>query len=285
MSNADLWTALLFVPGDDRHKIEKAAALNADAIILDLEDGVALNRKAEARVCIHAALSELSFGRSARIVRINSLDSPFWRDDLASLLQPPLPDAIMLPKATSAAQIAELSGTAPPLPLIPIIESGRGLIHIAEIAAQPGLSALAFGAEDYTADIGAARTAGGDEVLMARSMVVLHAKVNGLAAFDTPYIDLHDLDGLRTDARKAQTLGFTGKLAIHPRQLPVLHEVFMPTTEETDRARRLIVAYETGQAQGSGVLAFEGRMVDAPMVRAALTILARARGAEPTQRF
>ncbi len=270
--------APLFVPGDDWRKIEKAAALDVDAILLDLEDGVALNRKAEARQTIAAALREVAFGRSARVVRINSLDSPFWREDLAAIL-PAAPDALMLPKTASADQIAALTALVGALPLIAIVESGHGLINIGAIASASGVTSLAFGAEDYAADIGAQRTPGGDEVLMARSTVVLHAKVNRLAALDTPYIDLHDLDGLRADARRALTLGFTGKLAIHPRQIDVLHEVFTPTAEEIDRASRLIAAHDAQQASGSGVFAFEGRMIDMPLVRAAEQVMERARAA------
>jgi citrate lyase beta subunit len=278
MTTPHTWRAPLFVPGDDRRKIEKAAALDVDAVLLDLEDGVALNRKAEARASAAAALREVAFGRAARVVRINSLDSPFWRDDLDAVL-PAQPDALLLPKATDAEGVAEVAHRlGESVPLIVLIESGRGLLNIAEIAtAHPGVAGIAFGAEDFTTDIGALRTPGGDEVLMARATVVLHARVNGHAALDTPFVDLHDLDGLRADARRALTLGFTGKLAIHPRQIEVLHEVFTPTADEIDRARRLIAAHDEQQAAGSGVFAFEGRLIDMPMVRAAERVLARAR--------
>jgi citrate lyase beta subunit len=264
--------SLLFVPGDDRRKIEKAAGVGADAVLLEMEDGVALNRKAEAQTTVRAVLAEVDFGRALRIVRINSLDTPFWRDDLAALLAT-APDALILPKTSHAAQIAELQAAGCTLPIIALIESGRGLLNVGEIATAAGVAALAFGAEDYSGDIGAVRTPGGDEVLMARSMVVLHAKTNGLAAIDTPYTHLDDEDGLRADARRALTLGFTGKFAIHPRQVAVLHEVFTPTAAEIDRAHRLIAAHDAHQAAGSGVFAFEGKMIDMPIIRAAERVL------------
>jgi citrate lyase subunit beta / citryl-CoA lyase len=266
--------SLLFVPGDDRRKIEKAAGVGADAVLLEMEDGVALNRKAEARTTVRAALAEVDFGRALRIVRINSLDTPFWRDDLAALVGVKTPpDALILPKTSHAAQIAELQAAGCTLPIVALIESGRGLLNVGEIATAAGVAALAFGAEDYSGDIGAVRTPGGDEVLMARSMVVLHAKTNGLAAIDTPYTHLDDEDGLRGDARRALTIGFTGKFAIHPRQVAVLHEVFTPTAAEIDYARRLIAAHDAHQAAGSGVFAFEGKMIDMPIIRAAERVL------------
>jgi citrate lyase beta subunit len=271
--------ALLFMPGDDRRKIDKAAALNADAVILDLEDGVALNRKAAARETIAAALNQVDFGRAVRIVRINAVSTPFWQDDLAALHAAP-PDAIMLPKTESAAHIAAVVQAVPDLPLLAIIESGTGVLALNEIAtADARLAGLVFGAEDYAGDIGATRTPGGEEVLYARSAVVLHAKARRLAAIDTPFVDLHDLDGLRSDTERAHRLGYTGKLAIHPRQIEPIQQVFTPTAKEISAALRLMEAHEQHQRAGSGVFAFDGKMVDMPIVRAAETIIARARAA------
>jgi citrate lyase beta subunit len=271
--------ALLFMPGDDRRKIDKAATLSADAVILDLEDGVALNRKAAARETIVAALNEVTFGRALRIVRINAVSTPFWHDDLAALRATP-PDAIMIPKTESAAQLQAVAQAITDLPLLAIIESGAGVLALdAIVTADARLAALVFGAEDYAGDIGATRTPGGEEVLYARSAVVLHAKARRLAAIDTPFVDLHDLDGLHSDTERAHRLGYTGKLAIHPRQIETIQQVFTPTAKEISAALRLILAHEQHQRDGAGVFAFDGKMVDMPIVRAAEAVLARARAA------
>jgi citrate lyase beta subunit len=268
--------ALLFMPGDDRRKIEKASSLSVDAIIMDLEDGVALNRKAEARQSVVTALQEIDFGSALRLVRINGLHSDFWRDDLAALRINP-PDMVVIPKVESAAQVQAVAHEMDDLPLLAIIESGAGVLALDAIA-QAGrrLVGLVFGAEDYAGDIGAIRTLAGEEVLYARSAVVLHAKARRLAAIDTPFIHLQDDEGLKADTERALRLGFTGKLAIHPRQLAVIHEAFTPMMQEIRQAKRLVLAHNAHQSGGTGVFALDGKMVDMPMVRAAESVLARA---------
>ncbi|MCA9905746.1 MAG: CoA ester lyase [Anaerolineae bacterium] len=282
------WRALLFMPGDDRRKIEKALGLGVDAIIMDLEDGVALNRKDTARLRIASALNELSFGRQACLVRINSVSTPLWQADLESALSPKL-DAIVLPKVEHSAHIKLVSERIAQfeqqhglplhkISLLAIIETAMGVINLAEIAStDERLSALVFGAEDLAGDIGATRTPGGEEVFYARSAVVLHAKAHQLAAIDTPFVDFHEAAGLLTETERALRMGYTGKLAIHPNQIEIIQQTFTPTPEEIQRAQRLIVAHDLQQAAGSGVFAFDGKMVDMPMIRAAQTILARAK--------
>ncbi len=284
------WRSLLFMPGDDRRKIEKAARLNVDAIIMDLEDGVALTQKAEARAVTAEALVTVACGRSARLVRINPIGSAFWRDDLATVL-PARPDGIVVPKVESAEQVQMLAAhiaqaerdqglAAGSIPLLALIETALGVVYLREIAAADDrLAALIFGAEDLAGDLGAVRTADGDEIRYARAAVVLHAKARRLAAIDTPYIDLHDLNGLREQTISALQLGYTGKLAIHPRQVEIIQSVFTPAEDDIRRARALIAAYEAHQRAGTGVFAWEGRMVDMPMIRAAEYILGRARAA------
>ncbi|MCC6614107.1 MAG: CoA ester lyase [Anaerolineae bacterium] len=281
------WRALLFVPGDDRRKLEKATTLDADAVIMDLEDGVALNQKEAARLSVASALSELSFGRKARLVRINPVSTALWQDDLDKVLSSSL-DGIVIPKVESAAQVRDVSARIAAfeqshgLPqnaivLLAIIESALGVVNLSEIAAADArLAALAFGAEDLAGDIGAIRTPGGEEVWYARSAVVLHAKARQLAAIDTPFVDLHDGDGLRAETERVLRMGYTGKLAIHPNQVEIIQQVFTPSPEDIQRARRLIEAHDAHQAAGTGVFAFEGKMVDMPMIRAAQTVLSRA---------
>ncbi|MGH9796687.1 MAG: HpcH/HpaI aldolase/citrate lyase family protein, partial [Candidatus Polarisedimenticolia bacterium] len=164
--------------------------------------------------------------------------------------------------------------------LLALIESARGVVRLGEIAASHArLQALLFGAEDLCGDLGGRRTREGREVLAARSAVALHAAAAGLQAIDTPFVDLHDHAGLLEETRDALSLGYSGKMAIHPDQIAPILSVFTPTREEIDAALRLLAEHARREAAGEGVFAFEGRMVDRPMVRAALQVLVRARRA------
>jgi len=276
--------AILFVPGDDRRKIEKGAASGVDSVVLDCEDGVAAGRKADARAVIAAALREVDFGRSERIVRVNAFSTHLTHDDLAAIL-PAQPDAILLPKVESASDIhlidRMMAGTD--AALLALVETARGIVNLREIAACAEtisrLQALIFGAEDLSGDIGAVRTAAGHEIAYARGAVVVHAKAFGLQALDMVYLPLDDEPGLRAEARNGREMGFTGKMAIHPRQIAPIHETFTPTAEEIAAALRLIEAFEAHQAAGRGAFQLDGKMVDMPIIRAAQRVIASARAA------
>lgn len=282
--------ALLFMPGDDRRKIEKGASLGVDSIIMDLEDGVALKNKAAARSTTAAALREVDFGRAEKLVRINPHGNPLWHDDLMETLAA-RPDGYVLPKVGTAHEVQTLSVLIADaearhgwprgeIRLLVIIETARGVVNLRDIAhSETRLDALIFGAEDLAGDIGATRTPDGWEVFYARSAVLIHAKAAGLQAIDTPFVDLNDTDALTADTRRALKMGYTGKLAIHPRQIEPIQQVFTPTAEEIARAKRLIDAHSAHQAAGSGVFELDGKMVDMPMVRAAEGVLERARAA------
>jgi citrate lyase beta subunit len=284
--------ALLFMPGDDRHKIEKGAALQVDSIIMDLEDGVALSQKAVARTTVAAVLREIDFGATERLVRLNPVvPDGLYRDDFAATIEG-RPDGYVIPKVESPDQLQDIASWLTraeqrhkwpdnSIILIAIVETALGIVNLREIAgASPRLRALAFGAEDLASDLGATRTTEGWEVFYARSALVLHAKAAGLQAIDTPFVDLKADDSLLlADAERAATMGYSGKLAIHPRQVKVLQQAFTPTAAQIDRARRLIEAHDAQQSAGTGVFNFEGRMVDRPMVRHAEQILDRARAA------
>lgn len=280
--------ALLFMPGDDLRKIGKAAALDVDSVIMDLEDGVAFNRKDEARQTVARALTHLDFGRSERLVRINPPGSAFAIDDLDAVL-PAHPAGIVIPKVEGADQVRYVcdimaraeqaagweSGS---IRVLAIIETARGVLDLREIAgADPRLDALMFGAEDLAGDIGATRTPEGWEVFYARSAVVTAAAAYELQAIDTVFVTLDNLEGLRRETQQALALGYAGKMAIHPRQVPVITEVFTPSDAAVTAAQRLIDAYAAHQAAGTGVFVWDGRMVDMPMIRAAERVLARAR--------
>ncbi len=276
---------LLFMPGDDLKKIQKGISLGVDVVVMDLEDGVALNRKAEARATIAAALRDLDFGRSERMVRLNPIGSGLEHDDLAAVL-PHHPDSLMLPKVERAEQIQwisqQLEGTS--IRLLPIIETARGIVNLKEIAtASDRLDALIFGAEDLAGDIGATRTPAGWEVFYARSAVVTHAAAFGLQAIDTLCIDFNDEAALIKDAQFGVQMGFSGKLAIHPKQVNVIQTIFTPTDEQIAAAQRLIAAHDEQQAHGTGAFALDGKMIDMPAIRAAQQVLAKARAAGKIQ--
>ena len=282
--------ALLYMPGDDMHKIQKASTLGVDCICMDFEDGVAFNRKAEARRTVVEALGSLNFGSSERLVRINPVGSGLEDEDLQAALAG-RPDGIVIPKVESGEQIRwtsegitsyERSSGWPAggVIIIAIVETARGIVNLQGIAvADQRLRALIFGAEDFAGDIGALRTADGREVLYGRSAVVVHAAAAGLQAIDMVYVDFRDLEGLKTEAIQGVQMGFAGKQVIHPAQVVPVQEAFTPDDEEIQRARRILDAYEQHQTAGQGAFALEGKMVDAPIVKTAERVVARARAA------
>jgi citrate lyase beta subunit len=278
--------ALLFMPGDDVRKIARGAASGADSVIMDLEDGVAHSRKEAARSAVFDALHALDFGRTERLVRLNGAASGLLEDDLAATVDG-RPDGYVLPKVERAdvrrvsallAEAEEAHGwPAGGIRLLALIETARGVMELREIAqSDPRLDALIFGAEDLAGDIGATRSREGHEVFYARSAVVIAAAAYGLQPIDTVYPDLHDADGLAEETRRAAVLGYVGKLAIHPQQVDVIVEALRPPAEQVAQARRLVEAYAAHQREGRGAFALDGRMVDAPMLRAAERVLARA---------
>ncbi len=224
---------LLFMPGDDLKKIQKGISLGVDSIVMDLEDGVALNRKDAARATITTALSDLDFGRSEKIVRLNPIGSGLELDDLSAVLALQ-PDSLMLPKVERAEQVEwldrVLAGTD--IRVLAIIETARGVVNLRDIAqASDRLDALIFGAEDLAGDIGATRTKAGWEVFYARSAVVTHAAAFGLQAIDTLCTNFNDEAALIEDCHVGVQLGFSGKLAIHPKQVAVIQDAFTPSAE------------------------------------------------------
>ena len=282
--------ALLYMPGDDRRKIEKAATLGVDCICMDMEDGVAVTRKAEVRAVIARAMQELDFGASERCIRINSIGSGFEEQDLAAALAAH-PDAIVVPKIETPEQVRwvsdridtyELSGgvMSGSIRLLIGVETAKGIFNLREIAtADRRLEAIIFGAEDYAASVGATRTKGATEVLYARSAVVMACAANDLQAIDMVYIDFRDLDGLRLEAEQGAALGFSGKQIIHPNQVVPVQEAFTPSAEAIAYARRVVETFEASQREGKGAYALDGKMIDMPLLKNAQKVLDRARAA------
>lgn len=268
----DVLRSMLFVPGNNPGMLQSAGVFGADAVILDLEDAVAHREKDAARFLVAEALNRVDFKTSARIVRINTLDTGGAED--LNMIVPFAPDAVLVPKVQSASDILAvvslLEAIEPPaqapVRIIALIETPRGLAEAYAIAtAHPRLVALAFGAEDYTASIGAKRTREGMEIMSARGMLINSAAAAGVAAIDTPFTDINDEDGLRADVALARQLGYKGKLAIHPRQVETIHEVMNPGAEEIRWAQRVLAVLRQAEQEGAGAVSLDGKMIDAPI--------------------
>jgi len=279
--------ALLYMPGDDVHKIRKAATLDVDCVCMDLEDGVAVSCKIIARETIAEALRTLDFQRSERLVRINPADSQFIDQDLQEIL-PAQPDGIVLPKVIHGDQIRTVSEEISKVEnkndwpvgsiiLIAIVESAQGVVNLDSIAsADLRLEALIFGAEDFAADIGAQRSVSGWEVFYARSAVVTHCAAHQLQAIDMVNINFQDQERLRVQSNQGARMGFAGKQTIHPDQIEIVQKEFTPSDEEIQAALTMIDEYIQHQANGQAAFAIDGIMIDAPTVKSAQSVLTRA---------
>jgi len=277
------------MPGDDWKKIVKATTLGVDCICMDMEDGVAVNRKAEARVTIAKALRELDFGASEKLARVNSIGSGWERDDIDAVL-PFRPDGIVIPKVETREQVewgsriieaAELKhGWAlNSIRMLVGVETALGILNLKEIAAHPRLDGIIFGGEDYAASVGARRTREAVELLYARQSVVAACAAFSLQAIDIVYIDFKDAEGLRLEAEQGAGFGFSGKQIIHPNQVGVAQEAFTPSDEALEEARRIVETFEASQKEGKGAYALDGKMIDMPLLKNAQKTLARARAA------
>ena len=282
--------AILYVPGSDPHKMEKGASSAADCVALDLEDGVAENRKDDARGMIRKALMNLEFAGAERLVRLNGFATGRTEADLKAVLEG-RPDGIILPKVESKEQVERLDtllAAAEQHPgaggyriaLLVQVESAMGLLNLREICqASSRIEAVIFGAEDFTASIGAVRSRDGLEILYARSAIVTAAAAYGLQAIDMVQINFKDLVLLEAEARNGASMGFSGKQIIHPVQIAPVQQAFTPTDEEIAWAREVVASAKRYQGQGKGAFALDGVMVDAPLVKQAENLLARARAA------
>jgi len=274
------------VPGDEIKKIRKATTLDVDCVCLDMEDGVALNRKTEARATIVDALQTVDFGRSERLVRINPVGSGLEGEDLQAIL-PYRPDNIVVPKVDEAEQIAWVCakidrelGHQTALDVIVIIESARAIVNLPKIVqAQARLQGLIFGAEDFAGDIGAIRTPQAWEVFYARSAVVTCAAAYDLQAIDMVYIDFQDVEGLVQEAQFGAQMGFSGKQIIHPNQVAPVQAAYTPSKEAISQALQVMQAFEDHQRAGRGAFAMDGKMIDAPIIKAAQRVVDRATAA------
>jgi citrate lyase subunit beta/citryl-CoA lyase len=275
---ASLLRSVLFVPGDRPDRFPKAMAAGADAVVFDLEDGVEASHKADARQVVADWLTSSSGSGTARFVRVNSAKSAWIDEDLSWLPSVAAHiDAVVVPKVESETGLERVAAAAPSRRVIPLLETSRGIVGAASIAgANAEIPALLFGAEDLTAELGVPRTLTGEEILFARSQVVLAAATIGAEAIDAVFVDFRAHDRLRQDAIRARALGFRGKMAIHPDQVEIINDVFSPTADEIAAAKRLLEADAAAQVRGEGAYRVDDRMVDAPVVARARRLLALA---------
>ncbi|HEY5058999.1 MAG TPA: CoA ester lyase [Gaiellaceae bacterium] len=256
----------LTVPASSLHMLEKAAGLPADEVVVDLEDGVALDAKDEARRQLGHARA-----RGTLAIRVNGRTTPWWRDDLAAVAAV-RPDVVVLPKAESVEDVLAVAELLPEgIGLEVQIETARGLVEVERIAAAGGpLEALVFGPGDFAASLGVpVLTIGAGSWDYALARIAVAARAFGLQVVDGPFADLRDLDGLRASARLALAHGCDGKWVVHPEQIAPVNEVFTPSPEELEHARRILAA-------GDGAVLVDGAMVDPASKRLAAAVLARA---------
>ncbi len=270
----------LYLPGNTPKLMINAGIHTPDGIILDLEDSVAPAKKDEARLLVRNALRKVDFYGAERMVRINQL--PKGLADLAYVV-PHNVNLILIPKCETAEQVQQVdekiaeitaqtgqTGQTHPVYLMPIIESALGVINAYQIAsASENVVALAIGLEDYTADLGTARTAAGRESFFARSQLVNAARAAGIQPIDSVFSDVSDMEALRNVALESKALGFDGMGCIHPRQIKVIHETYAPNEQAIEKAQKIVRAFDEATAKGLGVVSLGSKMIDPPVVKRA----------------
>jgi citrate lyase subunit beta/citryl-CoA lyase len=280
--------SFLYVPGSEENKIAKAASREPDAVILDFEDAVAEDRKAAARALVWKLLPLQPRGRTEWLIRVNAVDGPHFDADLEAAVTAG-PDAVVIPKVWrpetlqwAENRLAEAERAAGKrlgdIKLFVMIESARAVINAYAIAtATPRLVGLLLGHVDLSLDIGITPgPAGYGTILHARCQLVLAAKAAGVDLIDCVYLNIKNEEGLQSEAAQAAALGFAGKQAIHPGQLALIHEAFTPSPRRVDRAKRVLAAWEQAQAEGKGVVALDGELIELPIVALERRILERA---------
>lgn len=277
----------MFVPGNRPNMLEKALGFRPDVFVPDLEDSVPSDEKANARTVAASFLAKLSDTGSLVIPRVNALDSGLFEQDLAAIVTPRI-DGLSIGKVQTVQDIADICSLIEPLEqkaglgigklkLIPWIESAKAVVNAYEIcSSSERIIAAAFGAEDFTNDMGIERTDDDSEIAYARSVVCIAAQAADIAALDTPYFGFRDPEGLQRDANSAKKQGFKGKFAIHPAQVEIINATFSPSPQEIEHAKRVLAAFEAAERQGRGSTSLDGKVIDVPVVKRARAILEMA---------
>ena len=280
--------SMLFLPGNTPNMLINGNCLGADAVIFDLEDAVSPAEKDAARILVRNTMKYMDFFGCEIIVRINSIDTPYWKKDIDEIL-PQNPQLLLLPKTGSAADVLEADAYISAVEdclgiphntvgLMPLIETALGVENAFSIAtASSRVQALFLGAEDLTADLRCKRTKEGREIEYARTRLVVAARAAGIDVYDTPFTDVNDDEGIWVDTELAKALGFTGKASISPRHVEVINSVFSPTQKDIDYAYEVMDAIRLAKSQGKGAIALHGKMIDAPIVVRAEQTIAAAR--------
>jgi citrate lyase subunit beta/citryl-CoA lyase len=279
--------SLLFVPGNREDMLQKSLQLSPDILVPDMEDSVPASQKIVARDCIRNFLSYFQAESRNVIPRINSLTTGMLEEDLVAVVGKGIL-GVSVGKIDFPEEIDQISKlldnlertTCVPIgstKLIPWIETARGVLNAVAICqSSPRILGVAFGAEDFTSDMGVPRSEGGEELFFARNAVALAARAARIEALDTPYVNFRDLDGLKDESVKARRLGFRGKFAIHPGQISVINDSFSPSSEEINYAREVLGAIKEAELKGKGATSLDGKMIDAPVVERARKLLAIA---------
>ena len=281
----ELLRSLIFVPGNRRDMLEKAVSFPADIVVPDMEDSVPMGEKAAARDVIADMLPVLDRAGQRSVVRVNALDTGLLEEDMSAAATPHT-YGINVGKVETPWDVHEVDKILTGLEvkkglergkirLVLFIESAMAVINAYSIcSASPRVVAVAFGAEDFTVDMGTERTEEGSEVLTPRAMVAMAARAANVVPLDMVYTNFRDEEGLRRDIRLGKSLGYKGKFAIHPSQVQPINEMFSPLPEEIEYARRVVSAFEEAEAQGKGATSLDGKMIDIPIVKRARSLLA-----------
>ncbi len=247
----------IFIPANKLDWISKAFDKGADSVILDLEDSIAKKEKVSTREALFLHLKENKYEVNL-IVRVNSIDEDLGIDDLERLNQPDLDiEAFMLPKIEDPQKISNL----PEINVIALLETPRSIKNISDIASHNKVKGLALGGADLSASMGSSMD--WDSLLHARSKIILESSINDLFSIDSPFMDIENLESLELESRKARSMGFSGKAAIHPGQIEVINRSFLPSDSEVEEAKQIIKAFNNSS---SAVISFEGKMIDQPII-------------------
>ena len=284
----DLLRSLIFVPGNRPNMLERAKNFKTDIVMVDLEDSVPPSEKITARELASEWVTTLTRNNQKVMIRVNSLDTGLTKDELTRIVSPQL-YGISLGKVSSRWDIQSTDRVLVELEerlmipvgtvkIIPWIETAKAIMELDAIAnASKRIIALAFGAEDYTNDMGILRTDMGTEVEFPRSAVAIAARSANIAALDSPFVSFKDTVNLKADSMKARQLGYTGKFAIHPDQLEIINQTFSPSKEDIEYALRVVEGWNEALKIGRGSFDLDGKMVDVPVVKRAQNLLALSR--------
>ncbi len=273
------YRSVLYIPASKERALDKARKLPVDAIIFDLEDAVSPDEKLRAREILAAALAEGGYGHRMKIVRINALDTQWGRNDAVAVAAMAC-DAVLLPKVDDPAQLEELAEITPDLDLWAMMETPRGMLNAAAIAAHPKLRGMVMGTNDLARELNSRADPGRTAMMPALGLCLLAAKAEGIVIVDGVYNAFKDDAGLGMEATQGRDMGFDGKTLIHPAQIDVVNAVFAPSEEELALARRHIAAFNAAQAEGQGVAVVDGRIVENLHVATAQEVLAKAQAIE-----